>query len=220
MRKIAALFLLACGFLLMVPAAQASTVLYTNGPATSDTFRCDSNNSNCGSVGWTVLDQFSLSHSAVMTGFSYQDFLVSGSFSDYTSTNWTLYVANPFGTPIDSGTNIFTMSSGDIGAENFSFSGVSIPLSAGVTYWLGFQNNFLDDDLTTRAGASAGYGTFAQYDNGHVYEFYLPGDTAFTVEGTTTAPEAATITLLGVMLLGVVLAGFATKLPERRRLQS
>src|SRR5579871_5041759 len=107
--------------------ASASSLLWSNGAVTGNTNRCDMNIADCGSNGWTVYDDFKITAPSTITGFTFNDFLAEGSWSDYSSTKWTLYYGDstPWaGSPIASGTLAGALSSGDLGTELISLLGL------------------------------------------------------------------------------------------------
>lgn len=89
-------FLLAVALLIASEAAFADITVY-NQPWGGRAFICDQNNSRCLPLpefpnGITVYDDFIVPNGVTkLTGFTYVDGVYLGSWSDYISTNWTVF---------------------------------------------------------------------------------------------------------------------------------
>jgi hypothetical protein len=201
----------------LVVTALADITVWNNGALNGDSGYCDSQNP-CG--GYTapswVADNFTLKSPAVISGFTYYDFVCSscGSISDYNGTDWLFSVGDPHSaTPIASGFSLGAATPAPFPFNSFldtgvlvTVTGLNVPLAAG-TYWLSIETQEANNDVWSR-GTSSGTALPG-------YEFYyaggleiplpssgFPPNTAFTVE---SAPEPALYPLLGVGIAGLLL---------------
>jgi len=193
--------------------AFADTTFYNQPWDGGNTYKCDANTPTCLSQaplneGWTAYDNFAIPTAITkITDFTYVSLISSGSWADYTGTNWTLFGPNPsdpFGTAAYSGTAVGTLT--DLGNGNMmvSVTGLSIPVAAGQSWIFGFSNDMSNPgDVTYCATAGAGDGIYWQQDNAKNYQYTVPGNTAFSVSGTST-PEPSTLIMVGTGLLGSV----------------
>ena len=191
---------------------RADATFWNNGIALPQWIGNDSNGTGTG-PGYTVYDDFTVPNNVTtITGLSYTDILNYGSWSDYVSTNWSLFfnASDPFGVPLYSGTAVFTMTPQGNGLMLFSVTSLSIPVSSGHWY-VGFQNNFSSNMQiveSSRAGAAGnGLPGWWQQDNTKGFQTETPyGDTAFAVSGTSIgepSPEPSSLVMLGSGMLGI-----------------
>ena len=90
---------------------RADATFWNNGIASPQSIGNDTRGTGTG-PGYTVYDDFTVPNNVTtITGLSYTDILNYGSWSDYVSTNWSLFfnANDPFGVPLYSGTAVFTM---------------------------------------------------------------------------------------------------------------
>jgi|SRR5215472_4836300 len=203
-------FLLAV-VLLIASAASFADITFYSQPWGGGITLCDQNNSRCLPFqgfpnGITVYDNFIVPNGVTkVTGFTYVDGLGLGSWSDYISTNWTVFgpnASNPFGAPTYSGTAVATLTNPVGPFFTLSITGLNLAVTPG-TWIVGFQNNMSGVDITYRGDSLFGDGVFWAQDNtGTLQETLSGGDTAFSV--STTVPEPFTLLLLGPGLLGGV----------------
>ncbi len=198
---------LAAILLLASTAALADTTFYNQTWDGGNTNRCDTNTPTCASTGWTVYDNFTVPTGVKnISDFTYTDFIFSGSWSDYVSTNWTVFgpnASNPFGTPTYSGTSVASLT--DLGGGNMmlTITGLNLAITPG-NWIVGFQNNMTNSsDITGRGTSGTGDGVYWQQDNAAAFQFTLGGNTAFSVStSSTVSPEPSTLLMLGTGLLG------------------
>ena len=200
-------------------AAQAGTLWDNNGPSGGANL-CSSNANTCGSNGWTIYDDFQLTAASTVTGFTYDsDFTSFGSVSDYVSTNWSIWSADPVSNfaagPLVSGTSTGLNS---VDAVNFTLTtitGLNVNLGAGI-YWLGIQNNVDNGQITAYiSSGTARLGRSSQSDNSGTFFNASNSDASFTVQGNGAVPEPAT---WAMMLVGF--GGLGAVLRRRRTLVS
>jgi hypothetical protein len=156
--------------------------------------------------GTTVYDNFIVPSGVTKaTGFTYVDSVYLGSWSDYSSTNWTVFgpnASNPFQTPTYSGTAVATLANPDGSFITLSITGLNLTVTPG-TWIVGFQNNTGGLDITTRGDSLFGDGVFWVQDNLGTLQQTISGDTAFSVSGSSV-PEPSTLLMLGTSLLGSI----------------
>jgi PEP-CTERM motif len=220
--------------------AQADTVIWNNGAPLSISTNCDSSPDVCngpvGNSGWTVYDNFSISAATTITSFTYDSSFLSGSASDYLSTNWSIWALDPI-TSLEFSFSAFatgnatatlsTDSSGAVTATAFSVSGISVDLTTAGTYWLGYDN-VLDSNasnpktLAVLSNDSIDLPGYEQTSNDGTVAFDESGNTVFTISGTldsagggggTPTPEPSTWALAGLGL--AYLAKRAVRIPVR-----
>jgi hypothetical protein len=195
--------------------AQASTVWDNGGPGSAAGF-CSSNTFTCGSAGWNIYDDFQLSLGTQVTGFTYDsNFSSFGSVSDYVSTKWSIWSADPRSTfgagPLASGTAVGVNSVDGSGFTLTTVTGLNVALGAG-TYWLGLSNNVDNNQITTYVlSGGSKLGAASQSDNAGNFFNARIDDASFTIQGSAGVPEPATWAL---MIGGFGLAGAALR---RRR---
>jgi hypothetical protein len=199
--------------LLVVPGRAKADPAWNNGNAIGPGSNCDLTGNPCGGVnGWTIFDNFEVSNGLypddTLTGFTYDSDFAAGSAADYQSTNWSLWSVDPLGYftlvdnlgPMVSGNTVAALTTSDLNATTYTFTvtGLSINLTAGATYWLGYENVLAPDgaiteDVMTDGTALAGY---EQESDDQNYQFtYYSGNTAFTVE---TTPEPGSLWLVSL----------------------
>jgi hypothetical protein len=195
------------------PTAKAG-LIWNNGTPLSLSTNCDSSPDVCngpdGNPGWTVYDDFSINDPTTITSFSFDSFFKVGSESDYISTNWSIWDIdpfNPFGIPaLATGNDTATLStdsSGAITVTKFTFSGLSVDLVNGGTYWLGYNNVLQNNGAKTvvvLSNNSDDPNTYEQSSNdgNPLDQFQETGNTVFTIG--EASPEPSTWALLGLGL--------------------
>jgi hypothetical protein len=220
--KVIVPLVMTCLALLVIPGTAKADVVWSNGNTTGDGGNCDFTGNPCpgGDTGWTIFDNFDLSNDDTVSGFSYVSDFSVGSAADYLSTNWSIWAEDPLGFwtlyfnegPMDSGNTVAALTTNDLSPTTYTFTvtGLSLNLSAGTTYWLGYENVLAPDgavtnDVLTDGTALAGY---EEESDDKQYQFtYTTGNTAFTIE---TNPEPGSIWL-------VALAGAAFVIKSRIR---
>lgn len=238
--------------LLAVGGLQAANVLWSNGAVStglSNDNRCDGGPNICTTTGtgpgWTIFDNFNIPASSkawAVSGFDFTDFLVNGSPTDIKSTTWSIWNGDPLsgGKLVGSGSATpSTSASGTCGVFStclvtftVNFTGGSLFLASGNTYYLGSSNVIPvvnTNEATLRAFAAGGNtapgGTANPLQkweqsngstSGVVGSSWTLGGTDNSFPGTfgiaetatafdingVLAPEPTTLTLLGVALAG------------------
>jgi hypothetical protein len=189
-----------------------AAVLFNNGPVSEESYWCDQGPTGCGAsngVGFTYTDNFVLSTSALVSGFSYKDFFYQGSSSDYLSTRWSVWGGNPAqsgASLLYSGESIATISwTGNLADPlEFLVGHLNIDLVSG-TYWLGIENWVANGAITTIAATTRNDGIAGdvaiEFDgNGYQTHPVWP-DRAFAVYGTPTVPEPSSGLLASIALV-------------------
>jgi hypothetical protein len=187
-----------------------ASIIYSNGPAAADSFRCAETSGNCSGT-WTLFDDFTLSSAQTITGIKFTSVIHSG-LSDLKGARAWIYSADPAlgggsllasiafqsGAPVANalGQNFFDL----------TLSGLNINLAAG-NYWLGLQNDTTAGYGTIARTANCVHGCATQWQNGGagVHQAQSIG-LAFSLEGNNQVPEPTTIALLGLGMFGFAAA--------------
>lgn len=200
--------------------AHANTI-WNNGTPSGGTTNCDSSPDLChgepGNQGWTMYDDFVVSSDVTVTGMTYDSTFPNGSPSDYISSNWSIWAADPIATyvsgPLFSGNAVAVLStdtSGTVTATQFTITGLSLDLTPGI-YWLGYENVLQNDGADTVVVLSNGVAQpgYEQISDDGTTQFNYAGNTVFSIQGGAPPPPPPTPEPSGCILagLGVVLFG-------------
>ncbi len=194
---------------LMTCGAQAA-VVYNNGAAASNSYRCAEDSGACSGT-WTVFDDFTLSSATTITDIKWTAYLYGG-LGDYNGARAWVYSADPvFANGALLATVVAQVGSptrSSLGGDfyDIDLSGLSISLNAGI-YWLGIQHDTTFNYATVACTASCSSGNSTQWQNGGAgVRNYDAKSYAFSLESNPVSnpiSTPATLALLGLGLFGV-----------------
>jgi hypothetical protein len=206
MKKSIAMFAAAAA-LFAAGAANASSVVFDQGPATGSYAGLWSNDTS----GQHFADQVTLAQTTQITGYNYFTLFNLSSETGSSAFNLTVYsdAGGVPGTLLLSEDIGFSSVSSSNGYNEYHFDLSSLTFTAGTTYWIGLSGNGFEAAQPSVAGDTGGDGTMAQF-NGSSYSFTASiGDQMFQLTGVSAVPEAGSALM---MLAGLgAFAGLARR---------
>jgi len=193
------------GLVLSVSGFVNAGLIYDNGSAIGDSFRCAETSGVCSGT-WTLFDDFIVSDDSNITSITWTAILYGG-LADYNFSNIWIYDNDPV---FNSGSLLFSHSGAGTlvanglinNAYDISLTGFSEMLTSG-TYWLGIQHN-----------TTSNYGTVARSGNpinatqwqnsGSGSKYASQPELAFRINGIPTdVPEPSTLAIFALGIMGL-----------------
>lgn len=214
------LFAIFLVFILHINTAN-SILIFDNGEINGASSYCDQKNVDvwkCGGndgSGWTIYDDFIINDTSIITGFSYNDYFITGNISNYLLTRWSIWDGNPTlgGSVILNGNTVASAVVGDLGSYMFSVTSISIQIDTG-TYYLGVSNLVSGSTMMTPAIASGkevepGFitpnGAIQVRNSFPTQMVNITEDRAFKIFGTTNnqvpEPQVFNLFIVGFIIL-------------------